>query len=298
MRGRDSALGVRAPHCRGLCVEGKLRPEPGRGGRGGRWPASRRGGHGGAKARFSGKRGCVGHVKASAGGRGQQRGRPSHGDQAAPATPARRTEAIGHVPAAWGPPGLATRHSAPARSWEAASRPCRPEAGDRRAEGGCGGASCVRGRGRPRTGPRVLGPCGRVERERRPEVRGHRPRFTPEAGGGGGRDCASPANSAAGRERPGERPGKRLAFPRTQDGVPAWRSHGRGALRLGTGHLWCHSPRPACPTAPRPPSLATPEAGAAGRPAGLGGVPHALPSAASLPRAASQRRGLPQKGPG
>lgn len=34
MRGRDSALGARAPHCRGLCVEGKLRPEPGRGGRG------------------------------------------------------------------------------------------------------------------------------------------------------------------------------------------------------------------------------------------------------------------------
>lgn len=205
MRGRDSALGARAPHCRGLCVEGKLRPEPGRGGKGGHWPASRRGGHGGAKARFSGKRGCVGHVKASAGGRGQQRGRPSHGDQAAPATPARRTEAIGHVPAAWGPLGWPPATPRPRGAGKQRAGP----AGQRREtdgrKGGAGEqAACGAGDGRVlghACWAPVAGSSGSAGRRSGDTGRGSPQRRGGGGGGGGTAPALRPAGSGRGSGR-------------------------------------------------------------------------------------------------
>lgn len=300
MRGRDSALGARAPHCRGLCVEGKLRPEPGRGGRGaagrrrvGEGTAGRRRGFQGNGAAWATSRPRPGAEDSS--GAGRATGTRPH-PRLRPAEPKRSvTSRPRGAPWAGHPPLRA-------RAELGSSEPALQARGGRQTGGrGVRGSKLRAGPGMAaywatRAGPLWPGRAGAQARGPGTQAEVH-PR-----GWGGGRDCTSPANSAAGRERPGkrpgERPGKRLAFPRTQDGVPAWRSHGRGALRLGTGRLRCHRPRPACPTAPRPPSLATPEAGAAGRPAGLGGVPHALPSAASLPRAASQRRGLHQKGPG
>lgn len=210
VRGGDSALGTRAPRCRGPCVEGETEARAGAGGQGvplagvasGR---ARRGE--GAVFRETGLRGPRQGL-----GRGQRTaaGRPSHGDQAAPATPARRTEAIGHVPAARGPLGWPPATPRPRGAGKQRAGPAgqRRETDGRKGGAGeqaaCGGGA-PSGRGRPRTGPRVLGPCGRVERERRPEVRGHRPRFTPEAGGWGGDapapQTARPAGSGRGSGR-------------------------------------------------------------------------------------------------